>query len=737
MSAVRPAAEPPPPLSPVAIAGLERVRRLIDSVRRDARGWVWVEGLALVVLAAAGVFWATLGFDWAVEPPPGARGVMLLASLAFLAAVAARTLVDRLRAPMADASVATVVERGHPGFRDSLSTAVELAAKPAADVDLRLLEKTIEIAAAESARVDNGTLFRRTRLLATAALGAVALATVLGLALARPGVAGVWARRMLLLDETPWPRRTSLSVDGFVDGIRTVARGTDVDLVVLADAAKEVPEMVDLRTRPRRGGSWRTERMGLRGGVDGGVQAFGHVVKGVSEDLEVEIRGGDARLRGLRVAVVDAPALERLEATATLPEYLGGGTRSLPSSRVIQVPRGSIVDLEFFSSKPLASASVTAAEGEQAGEGRSLGSLGDAGAGGDPPRSIAVRAGPVERDSTLLARFTDTDGLANRDPIGVVVVAVPDEAPRVTMRLRGISTAVTPTARVPLEGTIADDHGLESATAEVSVKDATTTALPVARVRRGTSNVEFAADSPEIVDLGPLGLAPGASLSVRVAARDGCTLDGGPNEGASDAWTLDVVTPEALMAMLEAREILLRRRFESVVSDMALARERLAAGTGAAAAPEDAASAAPGDAFAVEAARLAESAGRAAGETTEIVEAVRTIRAELDNNRMLTEELDTRLERQIAAPLAAIAGGDLPALSAAARAAAEADRAALLGRADDVLARMRAVLDKMLELESYNEVIELLRGVIRTQEEIRTETLRRQRQRAKEALERP
>jgi precorrin-3B methylase len=60
-----------------------------------------------------------------------------------------------------------------------------------------------------------------------------------------------------------------------------------------------------------------------------------------------------------------------------------------------------------------------------------------------------------------------------------------------------------------------------------------------------------------------------------------------------------------------------------------------------------------------------------------------------------------------------------------------------VARADAVLARMRAVLDKMMELESYNEVIELLRGVIRTQEEIRTETLKRQRQRAKEALERP
>jgi hypothetical protein len=43
----------------------------------------------------------------------------------------------------------------------------------------------------------------------------------------------------------------------------------------------------------------------------------------------------------------------------------------------------------------------------------------------------------------------------------------------------------------------------------------------------------------------------------------------------------------------------------------------------------------------------------------------------------------------------------------------------------------------MMELESCNEVIELLRGVIRTQEEIRTDTLKRQKQRAREALQQP
>jgi hypothetical protein len=201
-----------------------------------------------------------------------------------------------------------------------------------------------------------------------------------------------------------------------------------------------------------------------------------------------------------------------------------------------------------------------------------------------------------------------------------------------------------------------------------------------------------------------------------------------------------VVSPEALMAMLEAREILLRRRFESVVSDLTLARERLAAGD--APQPTSATTAAdegsePVDGWVIESGRLVESASRAAGETAEIAEAFRMIRTELDNNRMLTAELDGRLVGQIATPLTTIAGTDLPGLSAAARTAAASAREGLLSRTDDVLARMRAVLDKMMELESYNEVIELLRGVIRTQEEIRSETLQRQRQRAREALERP
>ena len=107
---------------------------------------------------------------------------------------------------------------------------------------------------------------------------------------------------------------------------------------------------------------------------------------------------------------------------------------------------------------------------------------------------------------------------------------------------------------------------------------------------------------------------------------------------------------------------------------------------------------------------------------------------EFDNNQLITPELEARLIAQIADPLSALAKQDLPALAGACRAGTA--RRELVRRADEVLARMRAVLDKMMELESFNEVVELLRGMIRTQEQIRAETLEQQKRRAREALER-
>jgi hypothetical protein len=740
-----------------AAADVASLRAMLATLRRQTRGWVWLESLAWLVLAAVCFFWGSLAFDWCVEPPRWARGVLLAAAAVGLAILLYRKLLGRLSTDLGDASLAVVVERSHPSFRDSLSTTIELADQPEADVNPALLARTAAEAAAHLGQVRPERIFRRRQLAMLAFAAILAAATIAGLVFSRPAVAALWVRRLPLLGDDPWPRQVRLAIEDFPGGVRKVARGSDVDVIVHAHANDRLPEVVDLRWRTAqtggpggrtsRGlrlgiagglpGTWRVDRMGARGGATTDGQAFGHVVKAVNDSLDLEIRGGDARLRDLRLEVLDPPALEKLLITSTPPAYLGSGGRESPPARVVQIPRGSAVEIACTATKPLSAATMVAVAGggssaevvlatlpatDTTGAGDTTGAASAAG------RTIVGHIASLDTDRTIVVRFTDSDGLVNREPVTFTLSALPDEPPQVAMRLRGISTAVTPRARVPLVGTISDDHGLGGAAVRLKVAGGAETTLPVGRVREGDAVVELSAEAAEVVPLEPLGLAVGRKLELAVTATDTCTLAGEPNAGMSDTWSLDVVAPEVLVAMLEAREIILRRRYESCVADLTQARDGFAAPVRPAEGDD---AGGGGD----DAARLGDATARAAGETAELAEAFRGIRLEFDNNQLITPELEARLIAQIADPLSALSKQDLPALAVACRAGT--GRQELVRRADEVLARMRAVLDKMMELESFNEVVELLRGMIRTQEQIRTETLEQQKRRAREALERP
>jgi len=704
-----------------AATPIEPLRRLLAKVRREARVWIWVESLAALAVVAAVIFWATLGIDWLLEPPAWARACTVAAAAAVMLWILGTRLIGRLAIPLTDRALALAVERRIPECGDTLSTAITLAAAGGAPVDAELAGHTTAAAATLARDVSTRAVFRRGRLLATALLGAAAAASVAGLVATQPAVATIWARRLALLEDTPWPRRVSLEAEGFVAGVRTVARGSDVDIVARATAKGPLPDLVELRSRPANA-AWRTVRMGTRGGSDQAAQIFGHLLEAVGDDLELEIRGGDARLRGLRLDVVEPPALAEATIRCTVPDYLGGGRRDPPASRVVAVPRGAQLEVTFRATKPLTAAQIVGRFADDAAEVV----LASREATDPPGDTISARIPELNADCTLVASFTDTDGLTAREPITLSLVAVPDEPPRLQVRLTDISTAVTPGARLPISGTIADDHGLVAATVLLGRGAAAgpPTAVPLPRVRGGELLVELAADRPEVVPLAPLGLAVGDQITAVVTARDNCPLSGGPNVGSSETWMLEVVSPEALGAMLEAREVLLRRRLEASIEDLAAARRGLDQVTGADDGPRAAA-------------RLGEATARTGGESGEIATAFRGIHGELANNGLLTPELQTRLVDQIATPLAAVAAGPLTTLAAGCREAARGDMtpADLATRADEALAALRAVLARMLELESFNEVVERLRGVIDAQERIRRDTLQRQRERARELLE--
>jgi len=723
----------PPDLHVAAVASLTR---MLGRIRREARAWIWVESLASLALAAAAAFALSFAADWLFEPPAWVRAALVTAAAAVLVWLLTTRLFARLAAPLGDRLLALAVERRHPELGDTLSTAVGLAAASPAEVDPALLARTMAAASELVGRVDPRRVFRRGRLLLAAAAGTAAAAGLAGVVAVQPELAQVWGRRMLFLDDEPWPRRVQLEAEGFRDGVRLVARGSDVELVVKAAAATgRPPEQVDLRIRGRDG--WRTVRMGTRGGVGEDGQRFGHLLEGVGEELELEIRGGDARLKGLRLTVVEPPTLADATVSYTLPAYLGGGQRQPPFSRTVPVPRGSKVALALTTSKPLATARLTgrfagganlpAAPGRDSAVDSRPTMLAERLATDPPGDTLAVEIAALDTDLAIALEGIDTDGIEPREPFQLLLTAVADEPPSLALRVIDIAGSVTPQARLSITGTLADDHGLDGATVELARGD-DTWSLPITRIRGGEPLVEIPVERTELVALGPLGLAAGDRLAVRVTARDRCGLSEGPNEGTSDTWLFDVVTPEALQAALEAREILLRRRFEAAIED--LAQARLGLGEEPLAADES---------FGLAAGRLAEAAARNSGEVGEIAAAFRGVRNEYEFNGLLTSELETRLVKQVADPLASLAASGLEGLGPACRAAAagEIAPANLAGRADAALAALRGVLARMLELESFNEVIEKLRGVIRTQEQIRADTLERQRQRAREALEAP
>jgi hypothetical protein len=130
-------------------------------------------------------------------------------------------------------------------------------------------------------------------------------------------------------------------------------------------------------------------------------------------------------------------------------------------------------------------------------------------------------------------------------------------------------------------------------------------------------------------------------------------------------------------------------------------------------------------------------------ETLGVATAFDDIRLELVNNRVDTEDRKRRLQEEIAVPLQIIANDDFPRLleklqeleklvGDETREPALAEDA--LQQTDQLLANMQLVLDRMLELETYNELIDIVRALISEQEALNEKTKKEQKKRALDLL---
>lgn len=738
------------------------VGQLLADVRAQIRRYLWLEGLGATLAAFGLAFWVLLAIDWTFEPPAWVRVALMLVAAGGVGLVAYRQLFSRVFVRFPDRSLALLIERHFPQFRDSLVTAVELtstrdAAEP---FDAEMLQRTCREAQALSRGVDVRAVFDHVPRNRAVTVGTLALVSLLAFALLAATELGVFARRTMLLSSELWPRRTRLEIDGFRGGQVKVARGGDLDILVKADTKMLVPSVVQVRYRSDEGvrGWANMSRQGEAATSQEPFQQFAHKFQGLLTPLDFEVVGGDDRIRDLHIEVVDSPSIAEMSLDCVFPEYTHRPPRVLPVTGVMQIPRGTEIVVRARANKPLLRVTVE----EPVATDQTAGTSGmlqrDVTVDQADPRAFAFPLGRLDGNRTLLVTLADQDGISSREPVRLAITAVPDEIPRLAVRPRGVGTSVTPTVRIPLVGEIKDDYGLARTWIDYTIDERPAVEQEFATPPR--ERAELSVD--EALDAATLELKPGQKLALTTHAADTFALTETPNVGTSERFEFEIVTPDQLLALLESRELNLRRRFEQLVDEVTESREALhditfgvpttpppaASEDEAEASDDEEAEADPPELLAdrrrVRVERAIQSGRKNASETRGVAVAFADIHEELVNNRVDTPEMMSRLMDGIAQPLTRVSDEMFPELDRRLlelqrdleNSTTGPDRLAVAAQqADAILVEMQRVLDKMLELETFNEVVAMLRSIIDEQNGVNEATRNLRKQKVRDLLE--
>ncbi len=787
-----------------------RIRSRLGALRWRIRAYVWLEGLSLIAIWLGLMFWIGFAIDYipvvlgfylptllGLDEMSRFERILLLSVMGGVSFwILYRWVLRRAFVRLADHSMAILLERQFQQEHDSLVTAVEMSEAPdhAADFNADMLSHTSQAAAVQLEDAQMRHVFRHFPLWRNI-LGAILVAcsiVVFGL-FQRDALATVSSRLYGLsdnlyerrarievyeieVDRTIWMEEKAGGADAKTDDSQTqtyvkrrmpkrkkfvnrtvkVARGSSPRLLVRADLNYEVqPESCKLHYRTADGYSDVAPMERSRSSDDKNYRYFffrNQPLRGIRSDVRFDVIGGDHRLAGYSVQVVDAPAIVSARLYCERPAYTELVPQEIDFAPGLKLPMGTRIKIEATANKSLgrvqvydpASARMTLFEREQLD--------------GDVFRHEIER---LDGDLGIEISFEDEDGVDSDEPYCLNISAVEDLPPDVKVTLRGIGTSITADARLPMSGMIGDDYGVAHARFELQMgDDPVPYRFPVDLAADG--GVDAAVDLREARgrEKDPLTIKPGEKVILAIRASDKCDLGDGPNVGSSERHQLDVVLPEVLLARLDAREIGQRQRFEQIIEEMTKTRGDLVRvevdltsgdETPAGEEPEDASEGDASDAgtepddqplddmtardrarslrlLMIQRAVL--QADKSAQEMAGVAATFEDIREELINNRVDTQERKIRLKEQIADPIKEIAG---PLCTELANRLAVLEKelekpggpqAAADGVAqiDRVLLEMENVLAQMLDLESYNELIEIVRELIKEQDELRDDT---------------
>ena len=772
------------------------IRQKLDRLHRSLRFYAALDGIALLLLTVIALFLLNFALDRFFEFPLIVRAILLPVLIGTIGYVFWQRILRRCFASIRRDQLASLLEHYVPNLNESLITVVDR--KDSDDADPELIQQTIDKAAAALRGVDVRRFFRTGRVFTRFAFSLLCAAGIITGCVIHSSTVSLWFSRNILLSQEEYPRRSELLADGFQDGRVRIGRGDSFTLSIRANREKPlVPENIRVRIGTPETGyrtllidHFSTEtREGIRWRV------FSTTFPEMLETVYLQVRGADSTLNDLCIEVVPTPTLTDIVLTQNFPDYMQRPERAIALTGRTMIPDGTAITITATSTKPLLEAAAIKSGGLTPPdtpplELTPLDSMLVSSGGAPPPLMRLLLTLPALREETTIDfHLTDIDSLTNRHPIRMELGIIRDQPPVVTARLEGIGHAITPEAVLPIVGEITDDNGLATAIFRYatelayseSPREPIEGAVPIVGIQSGQAVFPL----EHTFAVSPLSLQPDDKLILHVEATDQFNLDSSEGQiGTGQRWVLEIVTPERLKQLLETREITLRQRFEVVIGEVERTKEVLhnysleptqqeiqqaealyLVGTPASEEENeeerqhaleankqrilDTINLEQSDLGSFHISRMLRDTNRHVHDLTGILGLFRTIRLEMINNRIFTEDERQRIEQEIMRPIQELINEDFPDIDellgnlnqtlserdVPLRPLALEERQRVLDRFAETIWKMTAIRDNMASMESFNEAIELLRLIIRQQQLLRNETIEERNRRLRELLD--
>lgn len=343
---------------------------------------------------------------------------------------------------------------------------------------------------------------------------------------------------------------------------------------------------------------------------------------------------------------------------------------------------------------------------------------------------------PIGQDVQFKIYLEDTDGILSLEPGLLKIIGQLDEPPSIEVIPKGVSNVITRRATIPYTGTIRDDYGLVKAQFLYGLNKTTPDIqLPLKNAVAGLKEVKLGTtiENAERFEVLPLNLDVGQKISIAIAAEDADSVTG-PHQSIGGVTEFTIVSNEELLSLLYQKELNLRRRFEQIFTEIeSLKKDLQVQQTKYDAAIAQGPNIQPEVMNAVTscAERTVFAIRQKAVEVQEVQESFIDIREELVNNNIDSQTMLDRLNDKIIEPLENINKDNFPQLDSRAsifRLVMERNqdpREAMTGTSlemDRLLRELEKILNEMRKLETFHEAVELLKAIIKNQEEIKKQT---------------